>query len=251
MLDNWTDRVFAKATLENKLAAKKVSDMTEFPRWEEIEGVQVPIFYASSAGSCPRQEWYELVLREKSVPDSVEGIMRMYDGEAHQASVVHWLKEMDHVVHSEEKSFRVTVRKKGKPFYRIRTRIDGIIQLSSAPEVPMILEVKGLADWSWRRLEKNPLDVIHPGYRAQATVYMHLSKIHETLFAIKNKNTSQVSFWKMSFSQAAWERIRDRWRMIVKHTVSREPPLRDYQDPETLWCKWCRYKHECWGEAAR
>jgi hypothetical protein len=243
--------LFRSQKIAAHLQEERDRKQTEYPRWEDVgEGVKVPIFWPSSAGDCRRKLCYELMHPEQADPDTVDGALRMYDGAAHQASTVHWLNLMGYHVEGTEIPVNRLVRRKKKPIYRIRGRMDGVIWLPDPEDKKSnyraVLECKGLSTFTCKA--KDPLDVISPSYRDQAHMYMSLAQLRHALFVIKDKNNSELHFYELQLRDDRVTELRSRLRQ-VSTAVSQGTLLpRDYHTPTQRPCSWCSFNKVCWGK---
>jgi hypothetical protein len=218
------------------------------PRWKHIKGKKLPIFHASEANACSRRDCYAY-RGDTPTPMDLDGALRVYDGDPHADSLVHWLTLMGYEVTDREKVFRKIVRgSTGR--YGVTGRIDGIIQLPTnpsdmgSPREKYIAEFKGLSCFTHQR--KDITEVVNKTYRMQAQVYMWMSGIHQTMFVIKNKNNSEFRFFEMDFNPKRIAQLKTRWAAVVSAVKEEALLPRDYTQ-SSLECKWCRHNQKCWG----
>jgi hypothetical protein len=245
MLHERTD-IFRKPELEAYAEKTGREYRKEHPQWAKIRGKKTPIFRASSANACQRQICYGL-LGETPRPIEIDGLLRVHDGDPHGASVIHWLRTMGYEVYWEEKRYRKTVKTPAGTI-AVSGHVDGVVEAQTGPgnvgNIPYILECKGLSCFTLNN--KSSEDIVNKGYRYQAQVYMWMSGIPRTLFAIKNKNNSQIRFWEYGYDEKIIKSLVRRWARIFS-AVKEKDLLDGEYDQRSLECKWCRHNRLCWG----
>lgn len=235
--------LLGKEHLEKRvLPALRDTRVQEHPRWKfpKKGGPALPVLHPSEAAKCERAITYAL-FQTTSMPEDVKGAMRLYDGEPHGASVIHWLQQMGYKVTDVEARKRKIIKWKNARFY-VSARIDGIIECDDGG--PMILECKGLSTFTMKR---TITDIVNKDYRAQAQLYMHLWGIPRTLFAIKDKNSSEIRLFEFDYRKNLAEAVIARWAKIVGKVKCKEFGIREFPE-SSLECSWCRYSHVCRGK---
>jgi CRISPR/Cas system-associated exonuclease Cas4 (RecB family) len=241
------DDLFRTKQLEKHLEAEHARRATEHPRWEEMPDYKVPKFWPSSAGDCRRKLCYELLGPEFASPDAIDGAMRMYDGEAHEKSTIHWLQAMGYNVEGVQVPLNKLVKRRGEPLYRISGRMDGVIWLPDADDgkswYRAVLEIKGLSTFTCKQ---DALQIVNPGYRDQAHMYMHLAQLRHALFVIKDKNNSELHFIELQIKEDRVKELRARLKQVALAVQKKVMLPRDYSDPNQRPCSWCNFRKECW-----
>ena len=106
---------------------KRDARLAGWPRWVTVKGEKVPMFSCHDANACWRQLCFDFG-GLKPNPMDWQGCLRVYDGEPHGDSLVHWLTELGYKVTDRERSFKKLFN---TPDGRIavRGRVDGIIEI--------------------------------------------------------------------------------------------------------------------------
>lgn len=231
--------------IEPHLAAKAEEYFKKYPRWRTIKGRKLPVFRASEAGACQRRLCYAY-RGDVPSPMDVEGAMRVYDGDPHADSMVHWMEQMGYEVKDREKWFRRIVKSPAGRF-AVSGHVDGVIL---APEgeadkarLPYILEMKGLSTWT---MKKDSLEIVNKNYRYQAQVYMWLSGIHNAIFCIKDKNNSKLQFFELVYDEKVVRAILKKWARVLAAVKEEDLLDREYAK-DSLECSWCNHSETCWG----
>jgi CRISPR/Cas system-associated exonuclease Cas4 (RecB family) len=123
--------------------------------------------------------------------------------------------------------------------------LDGVVEnIPDAPSKPHTLEMKTANEKSFAKMKKNGLQVANPVYWAQCQVGMHLSKIHDCLFLMKNKNTDEIYGERIKYDAAEGMQLIAKAESIV---FSDTPPPRLSEEPSDWRCKFCPYWAVCHG----
>lgn len=227
--------------------AAEAARRAKHPRFEEIGGVSVPIFWPSAV-SCTRQLCYQLLKPDKALPEDPESAMRLWDGQYHEATVLHWLKIMKYAVGEEQGRVRRIFSSKGKPLFIIQGKLDGVIWMNHEDEPQSygecVCEVKGLSFFTAKM--KNADDIVNRGYRDQAQLYMHLRGLPRTIFFVKNKNNSVLDPYELEYSERSVKRILKRMKRVALAVQKEKLLPREISDPKDRRCQWCRWNHLCW-----
>jgi hypothetical protein len=246
LLTRETKSLFLRKPLK-EFAKQQRDERLKWSRWKVVDGVSIPILWPSSAGGCRRQACYD-IQGYKPVPEDVQSLMRMYDGTAHEDNVAHWLKLMGYEMQDLGLSIHRTFKREGKPYYALHAKLDGKILIKDPLTGEMVWAVwenKGLSTFTARY--KDPTDAVNPTYRDQARIYMKLTGLDQTVFTIKDKNTSELHFYILRQGPKGVKRIMKRMRRIARACHRKKLMPRDFDpwDSKCRSCNWCRHKKRC------
>jgi CRISPR/Cas system-associated exonuclease Cas4 (RecB family) len=231
--------------LDEYRTRKRDASLEGWPVWTKAGGKRLPIYAANQANHCARKLWYQFMGMTPE-PMDVDGCLRVYDGEPHGDSLVHWLTEMGYKVYDREKKFKKLALNTPVGNIGVVGHIDGMIDgpegVREKGTLPYVLEMKGLSCFTWT---KPPEEVVNKDYRWQAQVYMWLTGITRTMFVIKNKNNSQFKFFELTFDKRIIAKLKHKWVAILKAVKAKKPMPRDYAE-DSLQCSWCGFKKTCW-----
>lgn len=216
--------------------------LKKFPHWKE----EVPLFHANQAGACWRKLCYQL-LGVDPTPMELGGAQRVYDGEAHANSIIHWLGEMGLEVFGQERSFCKKVKINGQVFW-VSGHVDGLIVFParSGKMLEGVFEAKGLSTWTATKAD--PLDVVNKGYRLQVQDYMWLSGRRHTLLVVKNKNSSDLRFFQIDYSRTTVTQTMRRRAKVVKAVRAKKLLPREYEKNSYECMHFCPFYKKCWKE---
>lgn len=140
---------------------------------------------------------------------------------------------------------------------RLAGHVDAVI--TTAPEhfgltFPMLWECKSLNDKSWKLAVKKGVDVSHPVYASQMSMYQAYLEPqfpglcqNPALFMAINKNTAELHFELVPFNGALAQRNSDRGVRIIQASDAHELLPRITNDPTSFKCKFCNWAERCWS----
>lgn len=198
--------------------------------------------WMSGSGSCQRKQAYR-VYGYEAAPLSSRAIMVFRLGDLIEAEVKSIIKKY------LGDNFQITFPEEKMEYQvgslKLTGLVDGIIE---HPE-RMILEVKSIADHSFKSLNREGLS---SDYHAQALCYEKALGINKTCFVFYNKNTSHLHEIIHTFDENEWSKVEAKL-LNISGSSKDNLPEREYgpdKNGKLPWqCSYCDFNKQCWPDA--
>ena len=126
--------------------------------------------------------------------------------------------------------------------------LDGVgLGLPEAPKTPHLLEFKTANAKSFATMVKKGVKEAKPQHYTQMQVYMGWASLTRAAYLMVNKDTDEIHFERIEFDKNAFNRAIQRAERII---TSPEPAVTLADDATNFTCKFCQYKHHCYGTEA-
>lgn len=114
-------------------------------------------------------------------------------------------------------------------------------------ELPALWECKGLGSKWWKRLVKDGLREVFPGYHGQMQLLMGGFNLPRGLFTAVNADTMERHHVVVPFDSGAYVHILARAERIFLLAKAGEDVPRAHMNGDNLECRLCFYRDACWG----
>lgn len=186
--------------------------------------------------SCDRALWYQY---RGYTPKAADGrIYAIFDlGDAVENLLISYLR-LSYPVKDKDEN--------GKQFHfshwnnQFQGNCDGVITINGKDR---ILECKSANDARFKAIKEKGIREIYPVYYCQVQCYMGFSGLDRALFAIMNKNNSDIYTEKIYFNFDDFSALVQRAYTIINANT---PPERLSAGPDGAVCKYCQYRLHCW-----
>ena len=126
--------------------------------------------------------------------------------------------------------------------------LDGVgLGLPEAPKTPHLLEFKTANAKSFAAMAKKGVKESKPQHWLQMQIYMGWANLTRAMYLMVNKDTDEIHAERIEFDQDAFDRALQRAERII---TSPEPAVTLAEDATNFTCKFCQYKHQCYGTEA-
>jgi len=123
--------------------------------------------------------------------------------------------------------------------------LDGaVLGVPEAPKAWHVLEIKTHSAKSWKKLQKEGVQVSKPEHYAQCMIYMHLTGMKRALYVATNKDTDELYSERIRYDKVEAEALVDKARRVI---FGIEPQSRISERPDYYLCRWCDAREVCFG----
>ncbi len=135
---------------------------------------------------------------------------------------------------------------------RVKGHPDGLLlhwlgQGDSPVQLPALWECKGLGSKWWKRLVKDGLRKVFPGYHGQMQLLMGGFNLPSGLFTAVNADTMERHHVVVPYEAGTCANLLARAERIFLLAGAGENVPRAYRDGDGLECRLCFYRDACWG----
>ncbi len=187
---------------------------------------------ASEVGTeCLRAIWYSV---REPVPEEIPGrIGRIFErGHREESWVLDDLRQAGFEIERQE--------------FRTRGLLSGTCDgIATIDGKRYVIEVKCLAERSWKEIQKKGLQKGHAKYWAQCHAYMHIYELDQCLFIAVNKNNDEILCELVQFESGIVARLENAIHLV---SMSPDPLTRIAESPGWWQCKICPHYERCWSE---
>ena len=232
------------------------------PSWQtlaaqDFQREQPPHLRMSSAGKCPRAQFYALQGLEESNPPDRHAQNRMNLGHAAEILIVMDLHkngwETDHTVLSKSGQLELEVQVPGTGV-TLRGHPDGICR---HPELTqnlwVTLECKSMSERKALEVESAGVGEIYPSYMTQIGLYGRrlfemslVSHPERGIFAMMDRDGRPLSPERVKWEPESVDGDYQRLREIIETAQENQVPERPYEHSSKT-CGYCSYHTTCWG----
>lgn len=196
---------------------------------------------------CLRKIWYSFRAYDQNSstkawnPNDPEGrkfaIFKM--GDKVEELVIDTLRSAGYEIQGQQDSFQDMDSSAG---FLFRGHCDGIL-IDDLGQKKFILEIKSANKNRFEKFQKTGVKKNSPTYFAQVQLYMHYSRISESIFVILNKDDCSLYTERIHYqSIEALELIQKAKKILTAN----EPPKR-ITEKESVHCTFCDFKYTCFG----
>ena len=114
-----------------------------------------------------------------------------------------------------------------------------------APKTWHVLEIKGVNQKNFDKIEKEGVRKAKPEHYAQMIVYMAKTGMKRAMYLVVNKNTDDVYTERVDSDPTEAKRLVEKAARIIAAT---EPPSRISERPDWFECKFCAFHAICHGD---
>lgn len=129
---------------------------------------------------------------------------------------------------------------------------DGLVRLRTLEKSPWaILECKSMNMKKFDDFKRHDLEVSNPTYYAQVQAYMGYCGLEHAMLIAFNKNDSAIHHKVIRFRPDVFQTIKDKAATVLNSHNSDGSiavPLRGFDDPQCLECRYCGYRFHCWDD---
>jgi len=119
--------------------------------------------------------------------------------------------------------------------------------LPEAPKTPHLLEFKTANAKSFAVMVKKGVKEAKPQHWVQMQVYMGWAGLTRAMYLMVCKDTDEIHAERIEFDQDAFDRALQRAERII---TAPEPAVTLAEDATNFTCKFCQFKHHCYGTEA-
>lgn len=193
----------------------------------------------SSIGKCMRQQWFTA----KGYP--AEPV-------SPRASIIFWQGDLiEACTNALAKMAKVDIRREQEEveLEGIKGHIDGVLYENDEPKA--VVEIKSMADYSFKRFEKEGIDNTF-GYTSQGIAYATALDLNSVVWVATNKNTGAMAEYLFTVTDEMKRDIVKRVQELKKLVNSWVMPFREYYPEKDgklpVQCQYCGHKHNCYKE---
>lgn len=219
------------------VAIPKQCELTPRQEHETIVEPLRPYLGMSQLGhSCSRYLWYYFRWCFRTELSRTQ--LRIFErGNLEEPRVYRDLTEWGYKIPAKQESYTAC-------FGHVKGHSDGVVV--GFGDEPAILEIKTMNSKAFDDLLKHGLVKSKPTYFDQAQLYMHFSRLKQTIFIVLNKDNERRKYVKVDYSAGRAEELLRKGEDVILA----ETPPNGIGGPSWFECKWCDAAEICHQGAA-